>query len=210
MLKRNYDTINIISKIWHNRIMLYYESLSRSKTFITLYKQKVMTNGSPASIYISQYLPTFYCRKVYFSLFIFSYLFAVLTFGLMGCSDHNPPTEPQNIQSIAQINGNNSSESRYLQSVLNANPEERNDMLRNGHRNFLNLPVEEQFVFSEVLPKIQENRVQLFPDFPERGGTPEETKGRIDDWLTNHPERLAAYLDFLDEQYKQFDHSFQQ
>jgi len=96
---------------------------------------------------------------------------------------------------------------QYIDRILEMNVDQRQALLRAGHQNFLDLPVSSDIVHSEILPEIRQKRLQMFPDFPERQDSEEASQQALNDWLQNYPQQLAAYLEFLDDQYQQYEYS---
>lgn len=98
---------------------------------------------------------------------------------------------------------------KYQLRIANMTIEQRKEALENGHKRFLELPVESDHVYQVILPEIREARKTVVPGFPERGGTTEETNARFKNWLNDHPDELSIYLEFLDQKYQEYQKSFQ-
>lgn len=96
---------------------------------------------------------------------------------------------------------------QYIDRVMNADVEVRQSLIRRAHQNFLNLPVPSERVHNEILPEVRQKRLLVFPDFPQRLETQEASSQAMENWLQNQPRQLAAYLEFLDDQYQQYESS---
>lgn len=118
---------------------------------------------------------------------------------LFSCTDNTA------VQLTSNESANSQMANRYLEHIDNLNLQERNELLRQGHQKFLNLPVASEYVHTEILPEVREKRKEAFPDFPERQESQDDTRQAMNHWLQHQPERLAAYLAFLDEQYQQYE-----
>lgn len=92
-------------------------------------------------------------------------------------------------------------DSERLAWILSLDLEERNQVLRNAHQNFFSLPYSDQHISGVIMPQIRKDRLAVAPDFPERTANRSNLESVIFEWLENHPEQLANYLDFLEERY---------
>lgn len=72
--------------------------------------------------------------------------------------------------------------------------------LEQKHKELFTLPQSEDFIRDVIIVEVHENRMQICPNYPNRGDEhPEGNRGLFKDWITNHPDEYEDYIDYLRE-----------
>lgn len=100
-----------------------------------------------------------------------------------------------------------SSPTTLAQSAGDLKVEERQAKLESLHKRLYALPLSQDFIYQELMPKIREERKAVTPNFPQRGRNDEETQSNLASWLKNHPDELDAYSKFIEKKIAQFSKS---
>lgn len=93
------------------------------------------------------------------------------------------------------------------QSARDMKVEERQAHLENLHKQLYELPLSQNLIYQELMPKVREERKAIAPHFPQRGRTEEETQTNLASWLKDYPDELDAYSKFIEKKIKQYSNS---
>jgi uncharacterized FlgJ-related protein len=91
------------------------------------------------------------------------------------------------------------------QDIQKLSTEEKYKLLEDSHKRFQFLPFEKEYIFNHIFKKIQQERIYVAPNYPQRGFNAEETEFNIYYWLENYSEEFKEYLDFLNGIYNYYE-----
>lgn len=89
------------------------------------------------------------------------------------------------------------------------NIKEKIKQLENSHKRLASLPLSKDYIFNTIFPEIQEERINVAPNFPVRGNNNVETKENQVYWLKNYPDEFYFYIEFLNNKYNYYKNKFE-